>query len=48
MPKMKIVEVYDDNGMMILKARVDEKPRRWFFWEGIPLAILIGCLLSMW
>jgi hypothetical protein len=45
---MKIVEVYDDNGLMILKARVDEKPTRWFYWQGIPLAIVIWCLLSMW
>ncbi len=49
-PKMKtkIVEFYDEAGIMVLKARVDEKRVRWFYWQGIPLAIVIGCLLSVW
>lgn len=48
MLKMKVVEIYDEAGVMVLKARVDDKPPRWFFWQGIPLALLTYCLLTVW
>jgi hypothetical protein len=44
---MKVLEVYNDKGVMVTKLRVDKKRLRWFYWEGIPLALIVFCLLSV-
>lgn len=43
---MEILEVYDDAGVMTAKLRVDKKRTRLFYWEGIPLALVLFCLLQ--
>lgn len=44
---MQILEVYDDAGVMTAKLRVDRKKLRLFYWQGIPLALILFCLLQV-
>ena len=45
---MQILEVYNDAGVMTAKLRVDKKKARWFYWECIPLGIVVYILLQVW